>query len=436
MAYMNTPRAYAAAVQKYAPGTEKRKVAEMRAVLAAEAARAAHEDGDYARASRALEGLHRLGRFGDVDPGELTRRISSTIARRSLSSDAEALARGESLSTRITLVAAILGGVIQILAGLTNDRGIQRAAAWIDLIVRGRVNQAQFTEQELRDMASMCVVWSGGLRDTVVALTGIALAGVQAWAVDPSRSAADRTEADRVTAAIREFVDWTVFAFDTICSEFRTVFPRETSVNFCGPGGAGVNRAGGRATSAEDCCPPLVYNAARGNCVEARVEPEPAAAARRRFIGAWRARRDVEVLLWAKDCPSLPPLVAAQVESARARDASTAAELCAAGTALLAFQSPLPRMPVGSGDVEARAAAVTLVSPCTYEGGLRFIQKMLVPPQTHPYCYIAIPPAGGCPAGCQPPVGGPSGGGGGAQSGGGAVAVALPAVALLWYLMR
>ena len=422
MAYMNTPRAYAAAVQKYAPGTEKRKVAEMRAVLAAEAARAAHEDGDYARASRALEGLHRLGRFGDVDPRAIaegiTRDLTSAAGR--LSPDERAIATGRNVADTIQLVQGIAGPIMDLITTQVNDPGLTRAWNWVQVVLTGRTPPT-FTEGDLREMAGACRVWNGGVK---VGVTGV-MTGIRI-AVAAARTAmndSDKAAADTAMRVINSFVTWVVSAMDGICSSLGSAFPGIDG-SCVGVGRAGVPR---RVSGAAECCAGFVRTP-QGYCVPEREAPTPAQQARARFERAFVARRNVEAALWAAQNPTITPRpTAAAIAAAQANDARTAAELCAAGQALLTFQNPLPAMP--------RSGAAAALDTRNW---LTVAATLGAEPSSAAYCNLGIAPAGGCPSGCELRtsriIGG--GGGGGAQGGGGAVAVALPAVALLWYLMR
>lgn len=400
-----TPRDYANAVRRYTPGTPEHRVAAARAVLAYRAVQA-HQSGDYSTASKALEGLGRLATFGEIDTAALSRRISSTIATNSgrLSPDARAIATGERVSGTIAMVSGLVGGIVNIIGALSNDPGVMAAARWLNLIVRGDVSPS-FSESELRAMASMCSVWTGGLRDGVRALPGIA-EGIVAVA-SGGRPPSDAPQAIRV---VREFADYVVLAFDTICTNLATVFPPATLTPTCGAAGSPPRPRGGVPLSAAGCCAGLVFDSRTGTC----VTPTPATpdfAARTRFQRAWTARRDVEAWLSVGNDT--------QKATARARDASTAAELCAAGQALLAFQNPLPAMPRAGVPAPINTSNVLTVAATLYS-----------PPSTQAYCSIAVRPEGGCPVGCTAP--GAGGGGGGA----GIFAVALPAAALVWYMMQ
>lgn len=449
MPYTKTPRAYVKAISLYEPGSTEHRVASARATLALNAVRA-YSNGDYALTSHSLEGLHRLAGLGEVDADALTRNISSAIEANTsgLSPEARALAAGEISNTALT-VAGLVGGLVSILSAITPDPGVRAAADWMMLILAGR-RPRSFTQSQLQEMANMCSVWTNQVRPWVANGPSVIRNGAEGGeaffdnilgtppGVDPAFEA--------ILRGVEQFAGWVLFAFDTICSTLTPVLPPRPP---CSPPGQpprriGRNPATGQPLplSAAGCCPGLVYSRASGNC-EASVPASDADLARRRFQRAWVARRDVEALLYALRNPDKRTrlLRQAQMDQAQANDASTATELCAASRALLAFRNPLPALGGARGEEITRPQARFDAS-----NWFEFLSSLYSAPSTRPYCYIAIPPAGGCSADCRPAALRTDGGGprlnldfrsdGDKGGGGGAVAVALPAVALLWYLMR
>lgn len=401
MAYAQTPRAYAQKVAKYAPGDPRRKVAAARAVLAMRAAEAA-QSGDLAATHVALNGLDRLASFGDIDTAAISARISRdlTAAAGRVTPDARAIATGQRVSGIIATVAGIVGPVTQIIAQATNNPGIIRAVNWMNLIIAGQVAPT-FGESDLRIMADACGVWNGGVKTAVLGikaglLLALTLAGGEAATVGPQ--------------VVESLFGWIITALDTICTNLATVFPPASAVPSCA--GAGVTPGGANGVAgAAGCCPGLVYDATDDRC-KFPSTTTPDQAAMTRWVAAWTARRNVEVFL-----SGVPGVSATALANAQMNDASTAAALCAAETALLAFRNPIPaRGTMPSADAAARAMTNSLTLAATYYS----------PPSTRPRCYILRPPASGCSCG------GVSSGGGNA----GIVAFALPAAALVWYMMK
>lgn len=402
-----TPRVYAAAVRRYTPGTPEHRVAAARAVLAMQAARA-HQAGDYVKAGRALEGLGQLARFGDIDTAAISRNITRdlTNAAGRLTPDARALATGQRVSAAIQTIQSIAGPIMGLIVGAINDPGVTRAWNWVETVLTGRVAPT-FTEADLRQMASACGAWNGGIKQAVLGVAGT----VQGIAALAASTADAGTQADVRTAmnVIQSLVSWIVAALDTICTNLATVFPPPELRPTCAA--AGVAPRPPMASGAEGCCTGLVFDPATGSCKQPTAAPEPAQAARARFITAWTRRRDVEAWLSVGN--------ETQKANARARDASTAAELCAAGAALLTYQNPLPMMPRG---------APFTPPPINTSNVLTVAATLSRTASTEPYCFIAVPPEGGCSSPCV---------GGGSQGGSaGIVALALPAAALLWYMMK
>lgn len=403
-----TPRAYANAVRRYTPGTPEHRVAAARAVLAYRAVQA-HQSGDYSTASKALEGLGRLATFGEIDTAAISRNITRdlTNAAGRLTPDARAIATGQRVASIIGLVSSIISPVMSLITAAINDPGLTRAWNWVQLVLRGEVAPS-FSEADLRLMASACGAWNGGIK---AAVQGVA-AAIEASVRLATINADSNTQADAATAirVVNSLVSWVVTALDSICTNLATVFPPATLTPTCGAAGSPPRPRGGVPLSAAGCCAGLVFDSRTGTC----VTPTPATpdfAARTRFQRAWTARRDVEAWLSVGNDT--------QKATARARDASTAAELCAAGQALLAFQNPLPAMPRAGVPAPINTSNVLTVAATLYS-----------PPSTQAYCSIAVRPEGGCPVGCTAP--GAGGGGGGA----GIFAVALPAAALVWYMMQ
>lgn len=404
-----TPRAYAAAVRRYAPGTPEHKVATARAVLAMAAAKA-HQDGDYARASRALEGLGQLARFGDVDTAAISRNITRdlTNAAGRLTPDARAIATGQRVASIIGTVSAIVTPVMSLITAAINDPGLTRAWNWVQVVLRGDVAPT-FSDADLRLMAGACAAWNGGIKQAVQAIAGTLEAAVRLATLNAD--AGTQGDARLAISIVNSLVSWVVAALDTICTNLATVYPPASATPSCAA--AGVAPRPPMASGAEGCCTGLVFDPNTGSCKQQNAAPEPAQAARARFMTAWTRRRDVEAILSGAPGPN-----ARQIADAQARDASTAAELCAAGQALLAYQNPLPMMPRG---------APFTPPPINTSNYLTVTATLSRTASTTPYCFIARPPTGGCVAPCS----------GGSQGGSaGIVALALPAAALLWYMMK
>ena len=396
-----TPRAYAQKVQRYAPGDPRRRVAAARAVLAMRAAEAAQRQ-DFAGARHALSGLEQLATFGDVDTAAISARISRdlTNAAGRLTPDARAIATGQRVSGIISTVAGIVGPVTQIIAQATNDPGIIRAVSWMNLIIAGQVSPS-FGEDDLRLMAGACGAWNTQVKPAVLGIKGLLLLALAAAGGDAA------TVGPQV---VNSLFGWITTALDTICTNLATVFPPASLAPSCA--GAGVRPGSGDVPAgAAGCCPGLVFDPGSGRCQnESTVTPVGAAMAR--WVTAWTARRNVEVFL-----SGVPGVSATAIANAQANDASTAAELCAAETALLVYRNPIPaRGTVPTADAAARSMTNTLTLAATFYS----------PPSTRPRCYILRPPASGCSCG------GVSSGGGS----GGIVAFALPAAALVWYMMK
>lgn len=403
----NTPRAYANAVQKYPVSDPRRRVAAARAVLAYRAAQA-QQSGDYATASRALYGLGKLAALGDVDTAAIARNITRdlTTASGRLTPDARAVATGQRVSSIIGLVSSIISPIMGLITAAINDPGLTRAWNWAQVVLRGDVAPS-FGESDLRLMASACSVWNGGAKAAVQGVAAAVEASVRLATIGADASTS--VDANLAIQIVNSIVRWVVTALDTICNNLATVFPPASLEPTCGAAGQPPAPRAGMPPSSAGCCAGLSFD--RGVCI-APTPTSPDAMALHRFQQAWWRRRNTEAFMSVGN--------EAQKATARADDASTAAALCAAGQELLAFRSVLPQMPRDGAPVPINTTNVLTVSATLFS-----------PQSTRPYCSIAVRPAS-CPAGCAVPTSSFSGGGGGA----GIFAVALPAAALVWYMMK
>jgi hypothetical protein len=407
----NTPGAYVAAVRRHTPGSSAHKVAAARAVLAYQAVKA-QQDGDYARAGRALEGLGRLAHLGDVDTAAISRNITRNLtdAAGRLTPDARALATGQRVASIIGIVSGIVSPLMSLITAAINNPGLTRAWNWVQVVLRGDVAPT-FGEEDLRLMASACAAWNGGVKTGVQAVAGTIAAAVQLATVtaDPETQGNART----AITVVNSLVSWVVTALDTICTNLATVYPPASLSPVCA--GAGGSPRPPMAAGAEGCCQGLVFDPSDRRCKQPAVAPEPAQAARTRFQRAWIARRNVEAKL-----AGVPGVSESSRANAVAMDASTAAELCAASSALLTYQT-IPQMPSRSND------ATFVPPPLDMSSYVTVAATLTRAPSTEPYCYIALRPTAGCAAPCSS----------GSQGGGaGIFAVALPAAAVLWYMMK
>lgn len=423
MSHAYTPRGYASQIRKYPMGDPRRTVAAMRATLATEAASAARE-GDYGRSARALNGLHRLAGFGALDIPTLRDRIASSrgVATGTLSTNAAAVARNQASATRISgiiaLIAPLASGISGLLAAAINTPESRAVGRWLQLLIDGRFNSAAFTESEVRAVRAFCST-SNTVTSVVQQVTGVVMGVIQALAI--ASNANERTSADieLATQIINELVAWITSALNTICSEVTAVVPDASAC-----AGAAGRPTGGEA----GCCPGLIYRADIDRCVTA-LPSEP--TARAQWTRAVDARRNVEAVLANPEA-----FTAAAVADAQARDGTTAFDMCEAEKALLLAMATTPQRGapppestiVGVADrmAKVRAGTATGADRAALALGLAAMFNYL-PPSSKARCYIILPPTGGCPAGC------------GANTGGGAgaiVALALPAAAFAWYMMK
>lgn len=384
-AYSMTPRSYVAKIRKYPVGDPRRDVAVRRAALAVQAARAASA-GDGVTARRSLEGLHALSRFGDIDPDALAARIRFRAAGDVSTTTSRRIA------TTITAIAGIASAIFNLIA-LALPPDVARVFRFVDALLMGR---APAEALENADFIAFCRVWNG----MSGGFSGVAN-GIIAGAV--FLNAEQRSN-------LRDIAAWIKLILDSICSEVGPVPPLPAPVPEPPP------------TTVQRPDPP---------------PPTPEAAAWQRWRRAVVARTGVELALVS---PASTSTAAAQ---ARARDASSAAELCAAETALLGYVDMLPAWGTQPSPAIIEQATRVLTDPALgptatasqrLAAGLRVVFAVTplyayLPPSAQPRCYIRTPPTGGCSC---PRV---RRSGGGSDSGG-IIKVALPAALLLWYMTK
>lgn len=433
---MYTPRHYVQQIERHLPGTPEHTVATMRAHLAVEAAKA-RRDGNYGRASLALAGLGKLAAFGEVDASALTRNINNMINARRAALGPEAAAALAGRASLIAGVAQFAGGLTSIIARATNDPGVMRMADWVNLILTGRM-PTSISQSELMTMASACQVWNSSVKPVVnglaVAFQAAALTGDLATAFAGGAGSSESTPGGSLPSSIvdegfqvaSEVANWIIFALDTICSELLRAFPAASSTQSCAADGRRPQDG-----TAAGCCPGLVLHPS-GYC---RPEAVPLTAeqnARRRWQRAYEDRRTVETMITS---PTVTPEVRA---NGLARDRASADELCAAGADLLNYIPVLPSRGtpptesmiqsgrtlldnIATGRADPNATSTKLIGAIVFSG-----LGSYMPGGATPRCYIVTPPVGGCRAPCT----------GGSGGGGNLIAIALPAAALAWYMMR
>lgn len=421
MSHAFTPQGYASQIQKYKVGDPRRTVAVMRAVFAGEAARAAR-DGDYGRASQALNGLHKLTGFGALDTTALASRITASmnIATNALPEDAKSIARNQATAAQISGIIGLIGplaqGLTALITAASSDPGARVVGSWINFLLGGGTfamteNDAKLAKSFCRGYANASA-WVNGILGGVTGL--INLAAINA-------DAGTQRDIQRALAIVSALQGWLTTAFDTICREVNAAVP-DTTTPVCAPA-SGIPTGG-----AAGCCPGLIYRADIDRCVTA-LPAEP--TARVAWTRAVDARRTVEAVLANPEAFSAEAVAAAQ-----ARDGTTAYDMCEAEKALLATVATIPQRgtPATPETIDGVARRMAAVREGTATGADRLglgigLAAMFnyLPPSAKPRCYIVLPPTSGCPAGCG------SSGVGGA---GAIVALALPVAAFAWYMMK
>lgn len=399
---LNTPRAYFERAKRLPPGPRKQR-AVMQTMLAMKAADAGRR-GDMVTASRALEGLRglSLAGLGDINPDAM-----AAIIRRTSAGDISP-ERARSIANTISTITSIAGTVVQIIA-LAVGGDVGKVLRFVDAVIRGNAPPDFLSNN---DFVNFCRVWQGMSSGGFIS---IATSAVNAIA-SASRMPADSRN------NINLFIRWTAAALDSICAEVPSVPPAGAAPASPPCVGAGVRPDNhGLPQVPASCCPTgsaaigganaggALYLDQDGICKNTPpAAASPQLAARQRWRRAVGLRQGAEALMRN----TTPALRAAGL----AADARTSTELCAAERAVLSFVTPTP--------------ALNQPTSTTY-----------VPPTTQPRCFLITPPEAGCscprvPSDWCSGAGCTTSDDTGTQSGGGIVTFALPAAALLWYLMK
>lgn len=399
-----TPRAYVAKIKQYPPGDPRRAVAERRAAYAITAARAARA-GDKNTARRAVSGLLGLAGLGVIDTAAIAERIRFHGAGGISTAEAQRMAR------TISTVAGLASGVVNIIASLPGmDPGLSQALRWVDAILMGRTPPGI----DDRGVQDFCGVWrTWGATFSTFTENGILLVGQLANGGRP----VDAEARNNIVSIVR----WIKAALDGLCADVPVPSPAPTAPVRCATNGARPDSIG-LPQDPLSCCAGL-HLAEDGRCMPPPREPLSAyAQAFSRWNRAFEARRLVEYAL------RNPAVTEAARRTAQANESATAAALCAAENALLAFVPVIPQRGTPPTAEQTEAAGRALagegnpLSRALYIGALYSYS----PPSSVPRCFIRD--RGGCSCTNLHP---PGTGGGGAGA-----AIALPAIALLWYMMK
>lgn len=399
---MTTPRSYFAAASRYPVGHPQQKREIMKTMIAMRAVTAAKR-GDYDTARRALAGLRSLGDISEHDLAAIVQRTGAGDVTPE---------RAASIARTISTISSIAGSVVQIIA-LAVGGDVGKVLRWVDAIIRGNAPPEALSNN---DFINFCRVWQS------MSSTGFTSAATSAVNGVASLSRWDTATRNNVNL----FVRWTAAALDSVCREVGPSVPSSTGTD-TSCAGVGVSpQRHGLPNVASSCCPQLVLEGGLCKHPPSEAANTPTALAFSRWRAALLDRRQVEVAL------ATPGSAAAA--TAQTRNAQTATELCSAETALLELVNPLPAW--GSPPSEATLASSLAIMNGRNTDGSSHTPNALdalvvagafsyMPPSTKARCFIRNPPPEGCTCGSSS-----SGGGGGV------VAIALPALALLWYAMK